>query len=251
MGALIAVVVFQGVQLVSEPSVTSAAISFFQSIAIGVVGGLVGVVLIFLGMILAGPNRILGTQVLLGAVIAVTALTDAVSDDSGLVAAIIMGMLAPLVARRHLEAVQPFFDTIVSFAIGVLFISISALVTPGSLQGLIVPSLAIVALLVFVVRPATAFLLTVGTSLTARQRLYIGWMAPRGIVAAATAASFSATLVAANVEGAEKLLPATFLIIVGTVLFYSATAVPMARLLKLRDEDEVVEPDDLPVEPIP
>ncbi|NQU37929.1 MAG: cation:proton antiporter [Actinobacteria bacterium] len=246
VGALVAVIVFQGVQLTSEPTVFDAVNRFVMSILIGVVGGLIGLAMIWLGMLLAGPSKVLGTQVLLGAVIATTALTDAVSDDSGLVAAVIMGMVVPLIDRERLAAVKPFFDTVVSFAIGVLFISISALVSPSSLQGLVLPTLGIVALLVLVVRPVTAYVLTARSTLTSRERLYIGWMAPRGIVAAATASSFSATLIAANVPGAEKLLPATFVIIAGTVLFYSATAVPMAKLLKVRDVEEVAEPADLP-----
>lgn len=71
----------------------------------------------------------------------------------------------------------------------------------------------------------------------------MGWMAPRGIVAASTAASFSGTLVALGVPDSEVLLPVTFLVIVGTVVFYSATAVPMAAALGLREPD--ASPDEL------
>ncbi len=234
VGALIAVIVFEAVQALGAPTLSGALGHFLESILIGAAGGVIGLGLIWLGLRLAGPNRLLGTQVLLGTVILVTALTDVVSDDSGLVAAVSMGMVAPLIVKQRLEHVKPFFDTIVTFSIGVLFVAISSLVTPGSLKGLVWPSLAIVALLVLVVRPGLALLLTIRTTLKFRERMFIGWMAPRGIVAAATAASFSATLISANFPGAEKLLPVTFVIIAGTVVFYSATAVPMATLLKVR-----------------
>jgi hypothetical protein len=56
-------------------------------------------------------------------------------------------------------------------------------------------------------------------------------MAPRGIVAAATATTFSAELVAHGIDGASKILPATFLVIVATVALYGLTAVPVARRL--------------------
>ena len=56
-------------------------------------------------------------------------------------------------------------------------------------------------------------------------------MAPRGIVAAATASTFSAALVAKNIGGASKILPVTFLVIVVTVALYGLTAVPVARRL--------------------
>lgn len=56
-------------------------------------------------------------------------------------------------------------------------------------------------------------------------------MDPRGIVAAATASAFSASLVDRGVDGAARILPVTFLVIVGTVLLYALTAAPVARRL--------------------
>ena len=76
-----------------------------------------------------------------------------------------------------------------------LFISISATVTPASLRHLILPTLALIAILVLITRPLVAFLATLRTDMTAGERAFTGWMAPRGIVAAATASTFSATLV--------------------------------------------------------
>jgi NhaP-type Na+/H+ or K+/H+ antiporter len=64
-------------------------------------------------------------------------------------------------------------------------------------------------------------------------------------VAASTAANFSAPLIALGLLGADKLLPVTFLVIVGTVLVYGLGAVPLARALGLR------EPDATPKEPAP
>jgi hypothetical protein len=66
----------------------------------------------------------------------------------------------------------------------VLFISISATVTPASLKHLVLPTLGLVAVLVLVTRPLVAFLATVRTDLTRGERRFTGWMAPRGIVAA-------------------------------------------------------------------
>ena len=80
------------------------------------------------------------------------------------------------------------------------------------------------AVLVLITRPLAAFLATLRTDLT-RGNV----MAPRGIVAAATAPTFSAQLAAKHVSGASKILPVTFLVIVATVALYGLTAVPVAR----------------------
>lgn len=69
------------------------------------------------------------------------------------------------------------------------------------------------------------------TDLSRGERAFVGWMDPRGIVAAATASAFSAGLVERGVPGASKVLPVTFLVIVGTVLLYALTAAPVARRL--------------------
>ena len=109
--------------------------------------------------------------------------------------------------------------------------SISATVTPASLKHLVLPTLGLVAALVLVTRPLVAFLATIRTELTSGERTFTGWMAPRGIVAAATATTFGATLAAHHVGGAAKILPVTFLVIVATVAVYGLTAVPVARRL--------------------
>jgi hypothetical protein len=78
-----------------------------------------------------------------------------------------------------------------------------------------------------------AFLATLRTDMTAGERAFTGWMAPRGIVAAATASTFSAALVAQHIGGASKILPVTFIVIVVTVALYGLTAVPAARLARV------------------
>ncbi|MCW2891685.1 MAG: putative sodium/proton antiporter [Actinomycetia bacterium] len=62
-------------------------------------------------------------------------------------------------------------------------------------------------------------------------------MAPRGIVAAASASTFSAGLVKNGVGGASKILPVTFLVIVATVTLYGLTAAPVARRLRVTRPD--------------
>ena len=125
---------------------------------------------------------------------------------------------------------RPFFRTLVQLIIGLLFISISATVTPSSVSGVLWPTVALVAGLIVVVRPLVAAVATMRTNLPRRERLFIGLIDPRGIVAASTAATFAAPLTDQGIVGADDLLPATFLVIVGTVTIYGLAAAPAARL---------------------
>ena len=176
-------------------------------------------------------DDVLSTTAQLACVVGVAAACDIVRDDAGLIAAILMGLAVANLRAFDVPAKRPFFETLVQLIIGVLFVAISATVTPASLQHIVLPTLGLVAVLVLVTRPLVAFLATIRTELTRGERAFIGWMAPRGIVAAATATTFGAKLAADHVGGASKILPVTFLVIVATVALYGLTAVPVARRL--------------------
>jgi len=93
-----------------------------------------------------------------------------------------------------------------------------------------ISGLAFLAALLVVVRPAAVFLATLGFGLRLNERLFLAWIAPRGIVAAAVASVF-----ALETEHADVLVTVTFLVIVGTVTVYGLTAAPLARWLKVAD----------------
>jgi hypothetical protein len=176
-------------------------------------------------------GEVLGTTAQLAAVIAVAAACDVLRDDTGLIAAIVMGLAAANLRGFDIPARRPFFETLVQLIIGLLFISISATVTPASLRHLVLPTIALVAVLVLITRPLVAWAATLRTDLARGERAFIGWMNPRGIIAAATASTFAPALSAAGVAGAQKILPVTFLVIVLTVTLYGLSAAPVARRL--------------------
>lgn len=236
IGALVAVVVLQVIKASGAESLGDAALLFFGGLAVGVVAAAFGVVLFVIGGRLVGDNELLGTQVLLGSVIVAAGLANYFSQDSGLLAALLMGLAAPAIARRFGASMvnsRPFFNTIVSIGIGVLFIAIAGLVPAAMSAAIVVPALAMAALLMLVVRPLVVLVGTWRTDLTRRERTFMAWMDPRGIVAVATASSVGPALVALKVPGAEQILPAAFVIVAVTVAVYGLTAVPVSRALGL------------------
>jgi NhaP-type Na+/H+ or K+/H+ antiporter len=231
VGAILGAVIFHGIVAGTRPGHGAQLGQFLASIGVGAVGGAVGVGLLVLLLRVLRLGEVLGTTAQLASVIAVAAACDVLRDDTGLIAAIVMGLAAANLRGFDIPARRPFFETLVQLIIGLLFISISATVTPASLRHLILPTVGLVAVLVLVARPLVAWAATLRTDLTRGERGFIGWMAPRGIIAAATASTFGPALSAAHVGGAQKILPVTFLVIVLTVTLYSLTAVPVARRL--------------------
>ena len=250
VGAIVGALVFQGLIHGVHVGGGKEVLAFLGSIGVGALGGAIGTAVLWLLLSKVGLSGVLATEAILAVVVGTAAICDSQRDDTGLIAAIVMGVAFANLPGLNLPEDRRFFRTIVQLVIGLLFISISATVTTSSVRAVLWPTLALLAGLVLVVRPLVASASTVRTALSARERAFVGWMDPRGIVAASTAATFASPLAAAGISGADKLLPATFLIIVGTVIIYGLTAAPMARLLGLAETPQEMraEPDQ-PDEP--
>ena len=231
VGAVLGAVLFNAIVSSGHEGYVRPIVEFGFSIVVGLIGGAVGLALLWLVLRPPDVGENLGTAGQLAIVIAVAAMCNVVRDDTGLMAAIVMGIAAANLTAFDIPARRPFFETLIQIVLGLLFISISATVTPASLVPVALPALGLVAFLVLVVRPTVAFLATARTPLTRPERAFVGWMAPRGIVAAATASTFGASLVSLGVRGADRILPTTFLVIVATVSLYGLSAVPVARWL--------------------
>jgi NhaP-type Na+/H+ or K+/H+ antiporter len=231
VGGILGAVVFHAVLASTHRGPAYQLAQFLISVAVGVAGGAIGVGLLWFCLRKLDLGEVLGTTSQLACVVGVAAVCDIARDDAGLIAAVLMGLALANMRGFDIPARRPFFETLVQLIIGVLFISISATVSPASLKHLVLPTIGLVAVLVLVARPLVAFLATVRTDLTRGERAFTGWMAPRGIVAAATASTFGTQLAAHHVAGAARILPVTFLVIVATVAIYGLTAVPVARRL--------------------
>ncbi|MGW0869301.1 cation:proton antiporter [Streptomyces sp. NPDC002740] len=231
VGGILGALVFHAVTAGGPGGFGSRVGPFAVSTAVGVVGGVVGAAVLTVALRRLRLGEVLATTVQLAAVVGVAAVCDVVRDDTGLIAAVLMGLAVANLPGAGVTARRPFFETLVDLVIGLLFISISATVSPASLRHVVLPTLGLVAVLVLVVRPLVAAVSAWRTDLSAGERGFLGWMAPRGIVAAATASTFSATLVDQGVGGAAKILPATFVVIVATVTLYGLSAARVAGRL--------------------
>ncbi|MEU4096937.1 sodium:proton exchanger [Streptomyces sp. NPDC026673] len=231
IGALLGALTFHAVSTQAHRGFAAQSAQFLLSTGVGVAGAAAGTAILVPALRRLRSGEVLDSLVQFAVVVGVAAVCDIVRDDAGLIAAVLMGLAVANAPGAAAPSRRPFFEPLVALVIGLLFVSISAGVTPHSLRGLLLPALGLVAVLVLVVRPLVAALASWGTGLTAGERGLIGWMAPRGIVAASTAATFAAELSGHGLKGADRILPVTFLVIVATVTLYGLTAAPVARRL--------------------
>src|SRR3546814_10224507 len=71
------------------------------------------------------------------------------------------------------------------------------------------------------------------TRIPFKARLFVAWIAPRGIVAAAVTGLFALRLSDYGVPGAEALVPLSFAVVIATIFAHGFTAQPFARWLGL------------------
>ena len=230
LGAILAVIVFQVARTGGSSGWHPGEL--FVNVFVGAAVGAIGAVLLW--FLLRGVQELAPRQVVaatLALVVAALVAADLIREDSGFVATLMMG--AFLANQRSIEVAPAveFHETLVQLLIGVLFVLIAASVTPSDVDSVLGGSLALVAVMVMVIRPAMVALTTLRSELSRQERAFIGWMAPRGIVAGATASAFGLQLAAAGIQGANKILPIVFIVIFGTVVIYGLTGLPVARWL--------------------
>ena len=230
-GAILAVIVLQSV-LFSRGSIPDRVGDTILSVGVGVAGGVIGTVLLWLALQKLALVQTLGTSSQLAVVVVVAGACDVLRPGTGIIAAIIMGLAVANLPGFDVPARLPFLDMPIQLTIDVLLLCVAATVTPHELGPLVLPTLVIVAGMVLITRPVVALLATRrAAGLTRRERLFTGCLAPRGVTAAALAAVAGAQLIRAGVGGADRILPVTLLAIMLTILFYGLTAAPAARLL--------------------
>ncbi len=233
VGATLAVLVFEAILLGGFGGTWHAAVGFLKTLLIGVVGGAAGA-----GVLVALLRRFwvpdyLQNPVTLMLVVSVFALSNHFQSESGLLSVTLMGIglanqkLAPV---RH---IIEFKENLRVLLISAVFILLAARLQWTDFEIIGVRAVVFVAVLIFVVRPVAVFVSTYRSRLNFRERLFLSWMAPRGIVAAAVASIFSLRLANADVSQATVLVPLTFFVIVTTVALYGLTAKSLAQRLRL------------------
>jgi Trk K+ transport system NAD-binding subunit len=159
-------------------------------------------------------------------------LSDLFAHESGLLAVVIMGMYLGNSDLPNLKELLYFKESLSVLLISILFILLSANISVEDLLLIYNWKTAILfAVIIFIVRPLGVFLSTANSGLSTKEKLFISWVGPRGIVAAGIASLFGTKLVELGVPGAEYITPLVFGLVLVTVLLNATTARLVASLL--------------------
>ncbi len=267
VGALLAVLVYEVVRFSANGGGWLEAASWLAfGAALGAgLGWLSGRGLVYAFRRGAVPE-FLKAPVVLAAVLVCFTVSDMVAHETGLLAVTVFGITVANGQLASIEDMRRFKETIATLLVSGVFVILTATLTLETLSALDWRAAAFVAVMLFLVRPATVWASTINTGLSLRERALVGWIAPRGIVAVAVAGFFASELyllygeqaaqalalaetagsaveraaaqsaaAAAQLRAdqAASLIPLTFAMVFATVILHGFSIGPLARRLRL------------------
>ncbi len=171
----------------------------------------------------------LKTPILLGGALAVYATGEAIQPETGLVGATLFGVVLANIDVTGLQELKRFKEALTIFLVSGLFILLTANIDRQTVAMLSWPIAGTTLAILFVARPLAIVLATLGAKVSWKERLLVGWIGPRGVVAAAIAGVAGERLSAAGYPDAKLVLPLVFAVIASTVLLHGLSLAPIAR----------------------
>ncbi len=161
------------------------------------------------------------------------ALSNLILDEAGLIAATVFGVVLGNLSLPSISELRRFKEYNAILLVTAVFLLLTADLDPAIMRAMDWHSGALVAAIIFLVRPAAVWISTVGAGMSWQERMLVGWIAPRGVVAAAVAGIFGPALAAQGYTGAEELLPLVFTLILATIVLHGFSLGWLARWLDL------------------
>lgn len=165
------------------------------------------------------------------------ALAQSIRSESGLMATVVAGIVLSAYGVPQERLLRRFKGQLTILGISLLFILLSADLSIASVIALGWGSVITVLALMFVVRPLNIWLCTWNSDLDWRQKLFVAWISPRGIVSASVASLFGILLTQRGINGGEAIKALVFLTIIMTVCIQGLTANWVAKLLQVTSDE--------------
>lgn len=177
------------------------------------------------------------SAVVVAAVLGLFGIAQEIQSESGLTAVVVMGIILRASEIPNSRDLLKFKSQLITLIVSVLFILLSANLSIPSIFALGWGGVQTVLFMMFIVRPINVIVSTWNSSFTWRQKAFLSWCAPRGIVAASVASLFSILLTERGVNGGESIKALVFLTIAMTVFLQGLSAKLVAKLLGLSQGD--------------
>lgn len=160
-------------------------------------------------------------------------LSQSIQSESGLMTVVVAGIVLRAFSIPEERLLRRFKSQLTVLCVSVLFILLAADLSLASIVALGWGSFLTVAVLMFVVRPISVALCTANSDLNWKQKFFVAWVAPRGIVSASVASLFAIILTEKGFNGGASIKALVFLTILMTVFIQGLSAKWMAKQLRI------------------
>lgn len=236
--AILAVVIFEAIVIPDDTGVQRFLIEFGERIGVGIAFGVVGAFALYkMAQFIDGQNNsIQDVEILvLASTVLIFSASNTIATESGVAAVAITGLILGNIEFPFREDVQEFADEVTPVVLSVVFIILAALVEIDTIiDTLWYEGLIVVLLIIFVIRPLLVFVSTFRGLFTTREKLFMSFVGPRGIIPASVASLFAIDLRDAGmVAEADILVSTVFLVIFATVFVEGGPARYIAQKLQI------------------
>lgn len=162
---------------------------------------------------------------------------DEIMHETGLLSVTAMGITLANIGISSISDMRHFKENVSVLLISAIFIMLTASLEMETILEIFSPNIiGYVLFMMFAVRPLSIFLSTIGTGLSFNEKLLLGWIAPRGIVALTVSGYFASVLLNAGYEDASLLTTLTFALVFFTVIAHGFSIGWLAKKLNLANE---------------
>lgn len=158
-------------------------------------------------------------------------VAESLRHESGIMAVVAAGLAIQHGVASHDRALREFKELITTLLLSVLFVLLAANLKREKMMAVGWEGLATVLTVMFVIRPVNIFACTWGGRVTLREKVFLSWVAPRGIVAASVASLGALLLAKAEQPRPNAVESLVFLTIFMTVILQGSTAKIVAWML--------------------
>lgn len=164
-------------------------------------------------------------------VLAAYVTSDMLGNESGILAVAVFGILTGTSNIPHKETLKEFKSDLVLIMLSLIFILLAAMIRFQDVLNLGWNGIFVVLLLIVLVRPAAVFTSTINSRLKVKEKLFVSFIGPRGVVPASIATYFALRLDALDIYGGEILVGLVFLTVIITVIITGTLARRVANAL--------------------
>ena len=229
VGVIVAVLVL-GFVVSEEATLMGTIAGFAVKIIIGILVGIAGGFL--MGQLMKTKlTESSATLMIFAVVFLMFGISENIIEGSGIMSVTVAGIVIGNLKIPNLNIIKGFKEKLTLLLVSSIFILLAANLKIAEIKSIGLYGIAVVVCLMIIVRPLNIFASVRDKSITFKEKIFLSWVAPRGIIAAAAASLFTLSLSQRGFEDAQLLSSLTFMTIAVTVFVQGITAKPFAKLL--------------------